>query len=98
MPASEWSFAERPDVRIVSDELWRRVQVRRNVRRLTNPASTSTVLPSRPMPKRSSREAPSDVTQVSAAPMRRKLGPRPKHGVPIREALTLGRKTAIRVR
>lgn len=30
VPASEWSIAERPDLRIVSDELWRRVQARRN--------------------------------------------------------------------
>jgi hypothetical protein len=32
---------------------------------------------------------PSDAAQIPVAPMPRKPGPRPKHGVPIREALPL---------
>jgi len=31
LPRSEWRVLERPDLRIVSDELWKAVQVRRQI-------------------------------------------------------------------
>ena len=39
LPASEWKVYERPDLRIVDDDLWARVQVRREEIRAAVPAS-----------------------------------------------------------